>query len=81
MENNKCTLQEVEALNLLFRHQHRQKKLDKSTQCTEKDLEEDIDSFEQFMTVLLLIIYLALIYYMASSWAQADVQKLGLLYN
>ena len=81
MENNKCTPQEVEKLNLLFRHHHCQHKLDKTTQCTEKDLEEDIDSFEQFMTVLLLIIYLALIYYMASSWAHTDVQKLGLLYN
>ena len=81
MENNKCTPQEVEALNLLFRHQHRQKKLDKTTQCTEKDLEEDIDSFEQFMTVLLLIIYLALIYYMASGWAHTDVQKQRFLYD
>ena len=81
MENNKCTSQETKALNLLFRHQHCRKKLNKTTQCTEKDLEEDIDSFEQFMTVLLLIIYLALIYYMASSWAHIDVQKLGFLYD
>ena len=49
--------------------QHRQKKLNKATQCTEEDLEEDLDSFYQFVTVLLLIIYLALIYYMASGWA------------
>ena len=81
MENNKCTPQEVEKLNILFRHHHCHNKSDKATQCTEKDFEEDIDSFEQFMQVLLLLIYLALIYYMASSWAHADVQKLGLLYN
>ena len=49
--------------------QHCQKTFNKATQCTEEDLEEDLDSFYQFITVLLLIIYLALIYYMASSWA------------
>ena len=81
MENNKCTPQEVEKLNILFRHHHCQNKLDKATQCTEKDFEEDIDSFEQFMTVLLLIIYLALIYYMASGWAHTDVQKQRFLYD
>ena len=81
MENNKCTPQEVEKLNILFRHHHCHNKLDKATQCSEKDFEEDIDSFEQFMTVLLLIIYLALIYYMASGWAHTDVQKLGFLYD
>ena len=67
MGNNKCINTRVQLKNKSV--QHRQKTFNKTTQCTEEDLEEDLDSFEQFMTVLLLIIYLALIYYMASGWA------------
>ena len=59
MGNNKCTNTKVQLKNKSV--QHRQKKSNKTTQCTEEDLEEDLDFFDHFMAVLLLIVYLALL--------------------
>ena len=58
MGNNKCTNTKVQVKNKSV--QHRQKKLNKSTQCIENP-DEDLDIFDHFMIVIIFVVYLAML--------------------
>ena len=58
MGNNKCTNTKVQLKNKSV--QHRQKKLNKATQCIDNN-DEDLDIFDHFMIVIIFVVYLAML--------------------